>query len=122
MQGPLPTIRRCVANSRARRRHLTYYVFDLLYLDGEDLRPLSERKSKLKALVAKVPHGFLYADHGGGRSGDVYAQACKMGREGIVSKRRDTPYRSGRQEGWIKTKCTTLTFGTDAAVAAGSTA
>ena len=45
--------------------NLTYYVFDLLYLDGEDLRPrpLSERKSKLKALVAKVPHGFLYADH-----------------------------------------------------------
>jgi len=94
--------------ARKRAGNLTYYVFDLLYLDGEDLRqrPLSERKKKLNALVTKVPHGFLYADHLEADAEEVFAHACKMGREGIVSKRRDAPYRSGRQETWIKAKCT----------------
>jgi bifunctional non-homologous end joining protein LigD len=94
--------------ARKRPGNLTYYVFDLLYLDGQDLRqrPLSERKEKLKALVAKVPRGFLYADHLEAEAEEVYAQACRMGLEGIVSKRRDAPYRSGRHESWMKTKCT----------------
>jgi len=93
--------------ARKRPGNLTYYVFDLLYLDGQDLRqrPLSERKEKLKALVAKVPRGFLYADHLEAEAEEVYAQACRMGLEGIVSKRRDAPYRSGRHESWMKTKC-----------------
>jgi bifunctional non-homologous end joining protein LigD len=94
--------------ARKRAGNLTYYAFDLLYLDGQDLRqlPLTERKKKLKALVAKVPHGFLYADHLEAEAEDVFAQACRMGLEGIVSKRREAPYLSGRQESWIKTKCT----------------
>jgi predicted nucleic acid-binding Zn ribbon protein len=61
--------------ARKRTGNLTYYLFDLLYLDGEDLRqrPLSERKEKLKALVAKVPRGFLYADHLEAEAEEVYA-------------------------------------------------
>jgi bifunctional non-homologous end joining protein LigD len=94
--------------ARKRAGNLTYYVFDLLYLEGQDLRqrPLSERKKKLKALIAKMSQDFLYADHLEAEGEGVYVQACKMGLEGIVSKRRDAPYRSGRQENWIKTKCT----------------
>jgi bifunctional non-homologous end joining protein LigD len=93
--------------ARKRSGNLAYYVFDLLYLDGEDLRqwPLSKRKKKLKALVANVPRGFLYADHLEADAEEVYTKACKMGLEGIVSKRRDATYRSGRQESWIKIKC-----------------
>jgi bifunctional non-homologous end joining protein LigD len=93
--------------ARKRGGDLTYYAFDLLFLDGQDLRqlPLSARKEKLKSLLAKVPHGFLYADHLEADPEDVFAQGCKMGLEGIVSKRRDASYRSGRQENWIKAKC-----------------
>ena len=92
--------------ARKRRGNLTYYAFDLLYLDGEDLRqkPLLERKQKLKALVAKAPR-FLLADHLEAEPEEIYAQGCKMGLEGIVSKKRDAPYRSGRQDLWIKAKC-----------------
>jgi bifunctional non-homologous end joining protein LigD len=92
--------------ARKRSGNLIYYAFDLLYLDGEDLRqkPLLERKQKLKALIAKAPR-FLFADHLEADPGDIYAHACKMGLEGIVSKKRDAPYRSGRQEAWIKAKC-----------------
>src|SRR5262245_49702911 len=88
--------------------NLTYYVFDLLYLDDEDLmhRQLDYRKKKLKAHVTKAPQGFIFADHLEADAEGVYARACKMGLEGIVSKRRDSPYRSGRQESWIKAKCT----------------
>jgi bifunctional non-homologous end joining protein LigD len=106
---------RGVADFHALRRelarkdsgNLTYYAFDLLYLEGEDLRrqPLVRRKQKLKTLLAKVPRGFLYADHLEADAERVYAQACKMGLEGIVSKRRDAPYRSGRQQAWLKIKC-----------------
>jgi bifunctional non-homologous end joining protein LigD len=53
-----------------------------------------------------VAHGFLYADHLEADADEVYAHACRMGLEGIVSKRRDAPYRSGRQDSWVKTKCT----------------
>jgi bifunctional non-homologous end joining protein LigD len=93
--------------ARKRGGHLTYYAFDLLFLDGQDLRrePLIERKRKLKAIVAKAS-GFLFADHLEADPKEVYARACQMGLEGIVSKRREAPYRSGRQETWVKSKCT----------------
>jgi bifunctional non-homologous end joining protein LigD len=103
----LPIITRCAANLRASAAAISPTTpFDLLYLDGEDLRqkPLLERKQKLKALIAKAPR-FLFADHLEANPGDIYAHACKMGLEGIVSKKRDAPYRSGRQEAWIKAKC-----------------
>jgi bifunctional non-homologous end joining protein LigD len=93
--------------ARKRGGQLTYYAFDLLFLDGQDLRrePLIERKRKLKAIVKKASR-FLFADHLEADAEEVYARACQMGLEGIVSKRREAPYRSGRQETWVKAKCT----------------
>ena len=93
--------------ARKRGGNLTYYAFDLLYLDGEDLRPLPlhEHKARLKALLTGAPAGFLYADYLEAEPSDIFAQACKMGLECIVSKRRDAPYRSSRQESWVKAKC-----------------
>ncbi len=86
-----------------------YYLFDLLELDGEDLRkhPLKARKKLLKEIIAplrgKGPLSFSEHIEGGGN--DVYARACDLKLEGIVSKRADAPYRSGRQTSWLKSKC-----------------
>jgi bifunctional non-homologous end joining protein LigD len=88
---------------------LTFQAFDLLYLDGYDLRrvPLIERKRVLRELVTDRVGAVAYVDHLEFDEGEeVYLHACKMGLEGIVSKRKDAPYRSGRQELWTKTKCT----------------
>ena len=86
---------------------LLYYVFDLLYLDEFDLRdaPLAERKRRLSALLAGAGERILYAEHLEGKGPEIFMRACTMGLEGIVSKRRDAPYRSGRVESWIKVKC-----------------
>jgi bifunctional non-homologous end joining protein LigD len=100
-------LRRELAKKHSDR--LIYMAFDLLYLDGHDLRglPLIERKRALQEVLAKAPSKISYADfvvlHDGER---VFRHACRLGAEGIVSKRRDAPYRSGRQETWIKLKCT----------------
>jgi bifunctional non-homologous end joining protein LigD len=85
---------------------LVCFAFDLLFLDGEDLRelPLVERKARLRALIGKA--GVIrYCDHVEGRGSDVFAAACQQGLEGIISKRRDAPYRAGRGPTWVKTKC-----------------
>lgn len=100
-------LRRELAKSASPR--LTFQAFDLLYLDGYDLRrmPLIERKRVLRELIGDRPGAVAYVDHLDIHEGDeVYEQACMMGLEGIVSKRKDAPYRSGRQEIWTKTKCT----------------
>ena len=87
------------------RLHL--YAFDLLFLDGEDLRtrPLLERKSRLKALLSGAPQQLQYVEHMQGDSRLIVEHACKLGLEGIVSKQVDAPYKSGRQESWRKSKC-----------------
>lgn len=94
--------------ARKNSDRLTYYAFDLLFLDRQDLRsrPLRERKRRLQQLLKKSPPGFLYAQHMEGDGEDIFAQACHMGLEGLVAKRADAPYRSGRSESWIKVKCT----------------
>jgi bifunctional non-homologous end joining protein LigD len=87
---------------------LVYYLFDLLHLDGKDLRktPLIERKAKLKALLGKSQKGLLlYSDHIAGAGDKMFAQACSMQLEGIISKRASAPYRSGRGKAWLKIKC-----------------
>ena len=92
----------------ASRASLVYFVFDLLRLDGRSLEalPLEERKARLRALVGRRKTGRIrYADHVVGRGEAFFAQACRLGLEGIVSKRRDQPYRPGRGGGWLKTKC-----------------
>ncbi len=85
-----------------------YYVFDLLHIDGRDLTelPLVERKTALAQLVGHDQHGAIrLSEHFEGSGNDVLHHACEMGLEGIVSKRADAPYRSGRGETFIKTKC-----------------
>ena len=82
------------------------YVFDLLYLDGSDLTmlPLTERKSKLHELLAKSNQSVLrYSEHFAVAA--MYEQACAKGLEGIISKRADAPYVAGRQNTWLKVKC-----------------
>jgi bifunctional non-homologous end joining protein LigD len=90
---------------RTDRLHL--YAFDLLFLDGKDLRaePLLERKRRLKALLKGGPEQLQYVDHMRGDSRLIVEHACKLGLEGIVSKQVESPYKSGRQESWRKSKC-----------------
>jgi bifunctional non-homologous end joining protein LigD len=86
---------------------LHYYLFDALWLDGVDLRQqtLLERKKILKAaLPKKLSHIHLSA-HFTEPGSKVFARACKMGLEGIISKRADATYRSGRTDSWTKEKC-----------------
>jgi bifunctional non-homologous end joining protein LigD len=86
---------------------LRYVAFDLLILDGEDLRksPLMERKKKLKQLLAKATAPLSYGDHITGDSDKVLAEACRLGIEGLVSKDTNSTYVSRRALTWIKSKC-----------------
>ena len=95
--------------TNAGRASLVYFVFDLLRIEGERLGPLplEERKARLRQLVGRRKPGRIrYADHVAGRGEAFFEQACRVGLEGIVSKRRDLPHREGRHGGWVKTKCT----------------
>ena len=84
-------------------------AFDLLYLDGGDRRnrPLFERKDELRALLSQGTSPLLlrYSEHMQGDGAEILAGAYKIGVEGIVSKSRDKPYRSGRGGDWLKAKC-----------------
>jgi DNA ligase D-like protein (predicted ligase) len=86
---------------------LTYFAFDLLFLDGADLRelPLQERKRRLRNLLRKASRQIQYSDHIVGGGARVYAAACAKHAEGIVSKRLDTPYASGDRGVWRKIRC-----------------
>jgi bifunctional non-homologous end joining protein LigD len=82
------------------------YAFDLLEADGEDCRGqrLDERKPRLRKLLRKRSDGILYSDHMD-RDGDlVFEHACRLGCEGIVAKRAESMYRSGRSKSWLKIK------------------
>jgi ATP-dependent DNA ligase len=81
------------------------YAFDILALDGEDLRvrPLSLRKTNLARLLTRQPDGIFVAPFEQGEIGpDLFRAACSWGLEGLVSKRADCPYRAGRSKDWIK--------------------
>ena len=83
------------------------YAFDIIALDGNDLcdLPLSLRKTNLARLLARRPEGIFVAPFEQGEIGpDLFHAACKMGLEGLVSKRRDRPYRAGRSPHWVKVK------------------
>lgn len=95
--------------SGKREAPLAYYAFDLLFLDGHDLRPLPliERKAQLKALLAGLPKSqsmLRYSDHTLGNGTRFFEEAVKLGLEGVVSKRADAPYRGGRGKDWLKSK------------------
>ena len=83
------------------------YAFDIMALDGDDLRslPLSMRKTNLAHLLARRPDGIFVAPFEQGEIGpDLFRAACNMGLEGLVSKRSDRPYQAGRSKHWIKVK------------------
>jgi bifunctional non-homologous end joining protein LigD len=83
-------------------------AFDLLYLDGYDLRevPLEERKGLLERILRDRGSGPVrYGDHLEASGRTIYERACDMGVEGVISKRRDRPYRPGRGKDWLKSKC-----------------
>lgn len=97
------------ALSAKRGDRLVYIAFDLLYFDGYDLRgaKLIDRKTLLEKLLAAAPrNGALrYSEHLRSSGTTVFAHACQLALEGIVSKRADRPYIEGRTTDWIKAKC-----------------
>ncbi|MCR6546040.1 DNA ligase D [Dehalobacterium formicoaceticum] len=91
----------------SEEQNLTYIVFDLLALDGADLRgrPLTERKEILEALMKDAPKNLYYSRHVIGKGKESLLAACEAGMEGIIGKKVDSRY-SGRRNGdWIKLKC-----------------
>ena len=92
---------------RRRSARIRYHAFDLLYLNGYDLRGLAylERKRLLQQVLKEAPEPFVYVEDLEAEGDDVFRAACNLGLEGIVAKRADAPYRSGRQGSWIKLKC-----------------
>jgi bifunctional non-homologous end joining protein LigD len=96
------------ALSDGRSDTLIFFVFDLLFADGEDLRKLalSERKKRLERLLARArPTQIRYVEHFSTGGEAMLSSACRMSLEGIVSKRLAAPYRSGRSDDWTKSKC-----------------
>jgi bifunctional non-homologous end joining protein LigD len=91
---------------RGRVADAILQAFDLLELDGEDLRPLplGKRKDRLARLLARVRVGIALNQHTDDNGAVVFLHACKMGLEGIVSKRLTAPYRSGPSRDWLKVK------------------
>jgi len=95
------------ASDDGRTAQLVYFVFDLLFVDGERLtdRPLLERKELLSALLELGPGSVRYSDHQVGDGQRFWEAACAAKAEGIVSKRVDAPYVSGDRGLWRKVKC-----------------
>ena len=95
----------------AHEQELTFFAFDLLYLDGEDLRdlPLVERRNRLERVLRKAratsrgPMRLGQQLHGAGPA--LLKTACRLGLEGIIGKRLDAAYTSGRGPAWVKVKC-----------------
>jgi bifunctional non-homologous end joining protein LigD len=101
------------AFQEGKKKPLTYVVFDLLHLNGHNLRglPLEQRKKILEQIFARDSgHDqnaaiLRYSEHLGARGGEVFKKACQLGAEGIVSKKVSAPYSSGRSGSWLKIKC-----------------
>lgn len=96
--------------SEQRDRECMYYAFDLIHLGTSDLRalPLHERKTLLAATLADADlraGRVRLSEHVIGSGPEFFRNACKLGLEGIISKRSDAPYRSGRGQSWLKVKC-----------------
>lgn len=90
-----------------KAQNLTYIVFDLLALDGIDLRGkrLTERKEMLEALMKDAPRNLYYSRYVRGNGKESFAVACEAGMEGIIGKRADSDYSGTRNGDWIKLKC-----------------
>ncbi|MGH6870407.1 MAG: DNA ligase D, partial [Rhizomicrobium sp.] len=98
------------ALSEKKTAALIYFIFDVLHAEGRDLRgePLRTRKHILERLLrdrAKGAHRLRYVSHFASAGEAVLNAACRMHLEGVISKRLDAPYRSGRGDSWTKSKC-----------------
>jgi bifunctional non-homologous end joining protein LigD len=99
------------ALSQNEQTRLVYFAFDVLFVGREDVRPapLAVRKARLQQLLQALARRrnprIRYLEHLESEGDRVLSSACRMGLEGIVSKRLDAPYTSGRSDAWIKTKC-----------------
>ena len=89
------------------KKPLTYFVFDLLHLNGHSLRglPLSKRKDLLAKVVEGADEFLQFSEHIEGGGGEVFKRACELHAEGIISKRAASKYASGRSGDWLKLKC-----------------
>jgi bifunctional non-homologous end joining protein LigD len=95
--------------AKGRYDRMVYYAFDLIHLERYDLRavPLIERKKALLDLLKRSDdiEPVRYSEHFDTDGGTLFARACELGLEGIISKQKVAPYRSERNEAWIKVKC-----------------
>jgi bifunctional non-homologous end joining protein LigD len=94
-------------HSKANDHAVFLYAFNLLEIGGGgDLRPvpLEQRKARLRKVLARRRAGIVYNEHLDGDGAMIFQHACRLGLEGVVSKRRDLPYRSGRAKSWLKIK------------------
>ncbi|HRN87284.1 DNA ligase D [Hyphomicrobium sp.] len=93
--------------SAGRSDRFVFYVFDALYLDGYDIRdlPLIERKERLARVVETAPDVVRLSDHFEEEGPLVLRHACRLSLEGVISKQKHAPYRSGRTKAWVKSKC-----------------
>ena len=93
-------------HSKANDADVVMFAFDVLELDGEDCRAmrLLERKARLRKLLSRVKHGIHYTGHLDADGHAVFKHACKFRCEGIVAKRVDSRYQSGRTKTWLKVK------------------
>jgi len=93
-------------HSRCYEHEAIACAFDLLKLDGEDLRrkPLLDRKAALRELLGRRSGGIQFVRHVAGDGEEAFDFACKLGLEGIVSKRLTAPYKSGPSKSWIKVR------------------
>lgn len=93
----------------AKTQQIVYYVFDLPFYKGYDLRdvPLIERRALLQSILQKTNSDFIrYSDTFEAPAGEVVTSACRLGLEGVIGKRKDSLYSSRRSRDWIKLKCT----------------
>ncbi|HTO40677.1 MAG TPA: DNA ligase D, partial [Rhizomicrobium sp.] len=98
------------ALSAERTGPLVYFLFDLLFLEGADLRkePLERRKDALEQILAHragKQQRLRYVGHLAAQGTAILDAACRMNLEGVISKRLNAPYRSGRSDNWVKAKC-----------------
>jgi bifunctional non-homologous end joining protein LigD len=86
---------------------LVFFLFDLLYLDCDEISsaPLLERKDRLRDLLSNAGSPLQYSDHQIGRGPEFHARVCELSLEGTISKRADAPYAPGNRGLWVKVKC-----------------
>jgi bifunctional non-homologous end joining protein LigD len=93
--------------AKGHQDRLAFYAFDLLYHNGVDLRskPQIERKVILRSLTDMLEPPIFYSEHVETDGNEMFAHACRLGWEGIISKNAEAPYYSDRNEAWLKVKC-----------------